>query len=62
MDYSKYRENGRFYSGSEHKIGITIEGKAFGNRGGAEEGQVGETLPWAEAFPDFRVLARKCAS
>jgi len=27
MDYSKYRENGRFYSGSEHKIGITIEGK-----------------------------------
>ena len=27
MDYSKFRENGRFYSGSEHKIGITIEGK-----------------------------------
>jgi hypothetical protein len=27
VDYSKYRENSRFYSGSEHKIGITIEGK-----------------------------------
>ena len=27
MDYSKFRENGRFYSGSEHKIGITIDGK-----------------------------------
>ncbi|MCI1734379.1 MAG: HipA domain-containing protein [Bacilli bacterium] len=27
MDYSKYKGNNRFYSGSEQKIGITIEGK-----------------------------------
>jgi hypothetical protein len=27
MDHSRYRENSRFYSGSEDKIGITVEGK-----------------------------------
>lgn len=29
MDYSRFKDNGKFYSGSEKKIGITVDGKDF---------------------------------